>query len=54
MKQLNEIKVLWLDLLERISVYMLECRPDQDAVNLLNDRLKKDGVISDETKRQAA
>lgn len=54
MKQLNEIKMLWLDLLERISVYMLECRPDQEAVNLLNDRLKKDGVISDETKRQAA
>ena len=42
--QLTCMRMLWLDLIERIPVYALTCRPDEDAVRILQERLRADGV----------
>lgn len=39
------IQMLWLDLLEKYPVYLLDCRPDKEAVACLKKQLEKDEVI---------
>ena len=42
---MNAMLDLILQLLQQIPVYLLECRPDEGAVNLLHDTLVKDGLL---------
>ena len=41
--QQAELMFLWADILERCPVYLLSCRPDEDAVRCLRDELEKEG-----------
>ena len=42
---MNAMLDLLLQLVQEIPVYLLECRPDEGAVNLLHDTLVKDGWL---------
>ena len=42
---MNEMLNLLLELVQQVPVYLLECRPDEGAVNLLHDTLEKDGWL---------
>lgn len=42
---MNHMLDLLLKLVSSVPVYLLECRPDEGAVNLLYDTLQKDGFL---------
>lgn len=44
-EEIGTVRGLWMDLLERYPVYLLECRPDQGAVDCLKRQLLRDEVI---------
>lgn len=43
-----QLQLLLLQLIERYPVYLLECRPDEQAVHCLKQRLIRDGVFENE------
>lgn len=42
---MNKMLDLLSQLVQQLPVYLLECRPDQGAVNLLHETLRKDGWL---------
>lgn len=44
--ELAQLRLLWLEIIEKHPVYQLTCTPDERAVRCIKERLKKDGVIA--------